>query len=43
MKEFWTYSGSFLKDREEIRKQINKTHHRDAYIAAVRNIFEELV
>jgi tRNA-dihydrouridine synthase len=43
MKEFWTYSGSFLKDREKIRKQINKTHHRDAYIAAVKNIFDELV
>lgn len=43
MKEFWTYSGSFLKDREKIRKQINKTHHRDAYIAAVHKIFEESV
>ncbi len=43
MKEFWTYSGSFLKDREKIRKKINKTHHRDAYSAAVRNIFDELV
>lgn len=43
MKEFWTYSGSFLKDREKIRKQINKTHHRDAYIDAVHKIFEESV
>ncbi len=43
MKEFWTYSGSFLRDREKIRKRINKTHHRDAYIAAVHKIFEESV
>lgn len=43
MKEFWTYSGSFLKDREKIRKKINKTHHRDAYIDTVHKIFEESV
>ena len=43
MKEVWTYTGSFLRNREKIRKKINKTHHRDAYIDAVNKIFEELV
>ncbi|HPC85056.1 MAG TPA: tRNA-dihydrouridine synthase family protein [Smithellaceae bacterium] len=41
MKEFWTYSGSFLRDREKNRKSINKTHHRDQYLAAVRDIFDD--
>lgn len=43
MKEFWTYSGSFLKDREKIRKKINKTHHKDQYVDVVNKIFDELV
>ncbi len=43
MKEFWTYSGSFLRDREKNRKRINKTHRPDAYIATVHKIFEESV
>jgi len=43
MKEFWTYSGSFLKNREKIRKSINKTYRRDQYLDVVRTIFDDLL
>jgi hypothetical protein len=43
MKEVWTYMGSFIENREKIRKRINKTHHRDQYIDVVNKIFDELV
>ncbi len=43
MKEVWTYMGSFIENREKIRKKINKTHHRDQYVAVVNKIFDELV
>lgn len=42
MKEVWTYMGSFLANREKIRKRINKTHHRDNYIDVVNKVFDEL-
>ncbi len=43
MKEIWTYFGGFFVGREKIRKQINKTHHRDGYLAVVNKVFDELV
>ena len=43
MKEVWTYMGSFLENREKIRKRIWKTHHRDNYIDVVNKVFDELV
>jgi tRNA-dihydrouridine synthase B len=43
MKEVWTYMGSFIENREKIRKRINKTHHRDQYVDVVNKIFDELV
>lgn len=43
MKEVWTYMGSFLENREIIRKRIWKTHHRDNYIDVVNKVFDELV
>jgi tRNA-dihydrouridine synthase B len=43
MKEVWTYMGSFIENREKIRKRIWKTHHRDNYIDVVNKAFDELV
>lgn len=43
MKEIWTYMAGFSENAEKIRKKINKTHHRDAYIGVVNKIFDELV
>jgi hypothetical protein len=41
MKEIWNFMASFFEDGEEIRKRINKTHHRDNYVDVVNKIFSE--
>ena len=43
MKEIWTYMAGFSENGEKIRKQINKTHHRDHYVDVVNHVFDEMM